>query len=203
MNERAVPLFDALSSITNMLSHQALEADPATAARLAGMAGRCVEFDCTIPPLQCHVQITDQGITAVPGHADQPDAIVRGTATDLAAWLLPTNLGNVTVDGDETLLVELRNILSRYQPDLAGPLNSLVGEQAAATLLGTAEMALKGLRALFEGIGQSMQRQAAGQFIARDHIDQLLRDIDELRLRIDRLSAGVTQAEKVRRQSSL
>ena len=200
MNERAVPLFDALSSIANLLSRQALEADPATAARLAGIAGRCVEFDCTLPPVQCHVQITEQGINTVPGPADQPDAIVQGTATDLATWLLPTHPGNVTVHGDEALLIELRSILSQYQPDLAGPLNSIVGEQTAAALLGSAEMGLKGLRSLFEGVGQSMQQQAAGQFISRDQIDQLLDGIDELRLRIDRLAAGVTQAEKAHQQ---
>ena len=85
--------------------------------------------------------------------------------------------------------------------DFAASLGKVVGADVTATLLGTAEMGLKGLQSLIEGVGSSVQKTASDSFVAQDELDSLLTGIDELRLRVDRLAAKVSQRERSAQQT--
>jgi ubiquinone biosynthesis protein UbiJ len=203
MDDLTPALGKFLADIASKTTNQALYADPGLLARLGVLQGRCIEIQCTAPTTTWHLNIAERGIETVHGPAEAPAVIVRGAAIDLARWLAPGKAnGHVTITGDDTLLLEVLEILRDFDPDLASPLSKLLGPELSDTLLGTAEMGLKGLQSLFAGVGQSVKDQAAGNFVQQTELNSLLTGIDKLRLRVDRLAAKVRRHEQSRRQAS-
>lgn len=197
MNDLATQIGRILAEVATATTSSALNTDAALRARLQALAGRCIEIQCTAPPVTWHLTITDEGIETKHGPAPAAQVSVRGRAIDLASWLIPGESStHVNIDGDETMLLEIIDMLRDFNPDFAASLGKIVGADAAATLLGTAEMGLKGLRSLLQGVGDSVQQQVSGHFVQPDHLDALLSGIDELRLRVDRLAAKVSQRER-------
>lgn len=197
MNDLATQIGRILAEVATATTSSALNTDAALRARLQALAGRCIEIQCTAPPVTWHLTITDEGIETKHGPAPAAQVSVRGRAIDLASWLIPGESStHVNIDGDETLLLEIIDMLRDFNPDFAASLGKIVGADAAATLLGTAEMGLKALRSLLQGVGVSVQQQVSGNFVQPDHLDALLSGIDELRLRVDRLAAKVSQRER-------
>lgn len=192
-----------LADIATRTTKQALHADPGLLARLRLLEGRCIEIQCTTPATTWHLKINDGGIETVHGPATAPQVIVSGTALDLLGWLTAAKTtGRVTITGDDTLLLEVLNILRDFDPDLASPMSALLGTELSNTLLGTAEMGLQGLQSLFEGVGQSIRDQASSNFVQQPQLNALLTGIDSLRLRVDRLAAKVKQYEQSPRRES-
>ncbi len=191
-----------LAEIATALSTSALAADPQLKGRLNNLQGQSIELQCTLPPATWHLLFTPAGLKIEPGPAPAPQAIVQGSALDLASWLLPGRRGHVEISGDTTLLAELAEIFRQFNPDMAKPLASVFGEDLAATWVGTTELGIKGLRALIEGLGQSVQHQAGRTFMQNSDMEAFLRNIDALRLRVDRLAARIDQQEQNRRQAT-
>ena len=192
-----------LADIATRATNQALHADPGLLGRLQALQGRCIEIQCTVPAAIWHLNINNGGIDTVHGAADAPQVIVRGAVLDLAGWLMPgKSPGHVTITGDDTLLIEVLDILQDFDPDLASPLTQLFGAELTDTLLGTAEMGLKGLQSLIAGVGQSVRDKTTENFVQQNQLNTLLTGVDKLRLRVDRLAAKVTQHEQSKRQAT-
>ena len=199
MNQPADIFGAALADIATSISRQALQADPQLLARLAGLQGNTVELQCTLPPATWHLIIEPEGMSARSGPAQAPHAVVRGTLMSLIGWLLPGgNTGSLEISGDNTLLLELADMLKGFRPDLALPLHKLLGEELADTLVGSAEAGLDALQSLLSGAGRSMQTQAGKQFVQQPQLDAFLDGVDALRLRVDRLDARLREAEQAR-----
>ena len=199
MSAAANPIFNTLSMLANELSRRALDTDPAMSEQLRAMADRTVELHVKSPAITMHLRVRSDAIEVFPGPTERPDAIVSGDMTSLIGWLLPgDSRGQVLIEGDEQLLHKLQQVLRSFRPDPGEPLANLFGEQAASTLLGTAEMGLSGLKSVLEGLGRSASEQASQRFMARQGLEPLLQGIDELRLRVDRLAAGIAQLERAR-----
>ncbi len=185
---------DMLADVATRATNQALQTDPQLRARLQQLDGNTIEINCTMPPMAWHLTVLDGGLHLGSGPALQPQVIMQGSAADLAAWLFPGNQGGrVEINGDETLLLEVAGILRDFQPDIQDPLGQLLGPQMASTLLGTAEMGLKGLRSLIEGVGRGSPNTGGSGPVQQEQLDTVLHGIDELRLRVDRLAAQVKE----------
>lgn len=196
MSDLGSTLGQILAGLTSQVTTRALSTDPSLQARLHGLDGRVLEIQCTLPASNWHLIVADGGIQTLAGQAPSPNVIVRGSAIELGSWLQPGHpQGQLEITGDNTLLLELTDIFKGFEPDLATPLSQVIGQDAAATLLGTAEVGLLGIRSLFSSVGQAMQDQAVNRFVQSDQLDSLLSGIDKLRLRVDRLAARITQQE--------
>ena len=187
---------DVLADIATHSTKRALDIDPRIGDQLRALEGNTIELNCNMPPIAWHLTISNGSIKLGHGVAEQPQVIVRGNLADLASWMMPnTRSGNIEIEGDETLLAEFLDIVRSFEPDLQQPLSQFIGPQAASTLLGTAELGLKGLQSLIEGVGRATQNNDSKNFVQQNQLDSILSGIDDLRLRVDRLSAEVHEAK--------
>ncbi len=188
-------LGDMLADVATKATNRALHTDPQLRARLQALTGNTVEINCTMPPLDWHLTVIDGGLQLAQGRAHSPQVIVQGSAVDLAAWIFPGQAaGRINIEGDETLLLEVVDILRGFQPDIQDPLGEFLGPQLAQTILGTAELGLQGLRSMLEGVGKAAQGSGPGR-VQQEQLNTVLDGIDELRLRVDRLAAQVNESQ--------
>ena len=196
MTDFTAVLGTMLADLATQVTNKAVNSDPQLQSQLKALAGNTIEINCTTPsfmPVQIwHMVIVDDALNLHHGPADAPQVVVTGSAVDLATWMFPAaTTGRVQIDGDETLLQELVEILRGFKPAVASPLEQFFGAQATSSLLGTAELGLNGLRSMIQGIGQNIQGQAMGNFVQQGQLDTILQNIDDLRLEVDRLAARV------------
>ena len=194
-------LVDVLADLANA----GLDLDPSSHARLARLEGRRVQISTRLPPLgnrDFTLTVTGGRLRCFAHAMDTPHVIVRGEPPALAAWLLGAgSTGPLGIDGDAAVLGELTALLRDFQPDLGGPLERLLGAELTRTALGTAELALAGLRSALQGAGRSVRDGAVQTFVDRAGMDRLLDELDDLRLRADRLGARVGALEQHRKSS--
>jgi len=224
-DELAQALAKALGGLANRVSNQALKMDPATQAKLQRLAGHVIEIQCqqpapTLQPtLTWHITIGsvapndptdprpdtetdtdprahDEAITVTAGAHDAPHAIVAAPAAELLTWLFTGTADKLQITGDATLLMELVEIGQAYSPDLATPLEAFLGPEVAQKVTGAAELGIASIASLLEGIGESVRNQSQETFVARNPFDDFLSNVDELRLRVDRLAARVARHEQ-------
>ena len=185
-----------LADLATRISNRALSSDPVLQGRLASLSGNVVELNCLTPgvlPTQIwHFVISEQQLFLRHGPADQPNVIVTGTALALGGWVFNNaqlDGSGIQIEGDEVLLTQLQEIFKQFRPDFAQPFESLFGANASQSLLGAAEMGLSGVRSAIEGLGKAVSGHAAGHQVDPTQLDAILRTVDELRLKVDRLSA--------------
>lgn len=190
-------LADGLAELIN----RGLALDPASQARIAALEGLRARITATLPeplgPRDMTIAVLGGRLRLLTREDTPPNVIVRGSPTDLLAWLNGRgDSARLTIDGDGTVLQELSGLLRGYRPELGEPLTALLGADAARTALGSFELALAGLRSAFEGARHSVRDGAAGAFADRETADRLLDDVQDLRLRVDRLGARVAAEEQ-------
>ncbi|MEQ8857064.1 MAG: SCP2 sterol-binding domain-containing protein [Pseudomonadales bacterium] len=192
-----------LADVLADLANRSLDLDPASRARLAALEGNRIQLSMDLGPLgqrDLTLTVISGQLRAFARAAQSPHVILRGNPAALAAWLLGADTdsaGGLSIDGDTTVLAEFSALLRGFRPDVAGPLERVIGAEGARTLLGTAELALAGLRSALEGAGRSVREGAAQTFVDRAQASRFLDDLDDLRLRVDRLAARVdTEAQR-------
>ncbi|NOX51773.1 MAG: SCP2 sterol-binding domain-containing protein [Gammaproteobacteria bacterium] len=199
MNNLEQVLGTFFADAATQVTQQALRSDASLRGRLLSLEGNSIQIECTIPSITWHLLIQDTALIYAHGKTEKPNVIVRGNLNSLASQLVLGNAkGGVEVEGDETLLLELMEMLTEFKPDLENHLAKIFGTQTASTLLGTAEMGMRGFQSVLEGIGRSVKQQAGGNFLQHRQFDVLLTSIDDLRLRVDRLAANITLQEQKR-----
>ena len=189
----------ALSALINPIVQRAINGDPELVARLSRLEGRAVQIVCNEPSTTWHIEINgatcEQPLVFRPGDAQSPSVIVSGSLPELAKLMFGADAANVTIDGDQTTLIELTEILESYNPEVAATLSSVLGPALANQVLVTADAGLKGVQSIAQGIGGALRDQAQTNFVSEDNMQDLLSGIDELRLRVDRLAARVREAD--------
>lgn len=208
----AQPGLDAvLADLLGDAANAGLELDPASRARLAALEGREVRLVAELPlPLgtrELSLAVRAGRLRCFARGSERPDVVVRGTGPDLAAWLLrpggngPRAAGSrLQIDGDGTVLAELEALLRGFRPDPAPVLGRLLGDELADAALGTAELAFAALRSALAGAGQALRHGAADIFVDRERAAGFLDELDDLRLRVDRLQARVEARERARQR---
>jgi ubiquinone biosynthesis protein UbiJ len=193
----------ALTDAMLDLANGALALDPATPARLAVLGGRRIRLDVELPPplgvRSALIEVRDGRLLRARDNAPPPHVIVTGTPLALGAWLAGAEggmAGSVRIDGDGALLAELRGLLGHYRPDPGGPLERVIGRDATRRLLGAAEMAAAAARTAMEGGLDEARRRARRTLATRRELHAFLDRLDELGLRVDRLSARVSEQER-------
>ena len=201
-------LFESLQNWTNQLSQSWLALDPKVRQRLNQCAGQTVEIECTRPSLTAHVNLHRDHVTVHHGPATAPNVQLRGSAPALLGRALADNgHAGVDVNGDETLLLELLDILRSYRPDLAPILAKVFGDETAQTLTAIIELgsetALQFTSNQFHELLHTSRRAMQHRFAAQAEADELHSQLDQLRLRIDRTAARIQHLEQSSRRSSL
>lgn len=191
---------DTLAVLTTNLAQAGLGLDPTMRSRLAALDGRSIAITSTLPPLRLWLVVDSGQIAVRSDHTGKANVAVSGTGLELATWLAaPHRIDNITIEGDETVLLEVTSVLREFEPDLLRPFTDLFGARTAERLLGGAELAVSAIRSAAQGVGHAIEQTAAAQFVTREDTSALLDVLDDLRLRIDRLAARIKAAEEQQR----
>ncbi len=182
---------DWASTITN----RAIDADPDMRLRLNQLEGRAIELNLTNPTTQWHLQVLAGRLALRPGRAETPNDIVTGGAIDLASWLLRQDASGVEITGDDTTLLETLAALRSYNPEFQESLGQIFGPQFSERVVGGAEAGLRGIQSVLQALGSGLEQEATERFVKRENLDDLLTNIDDLRLRVDRLAANIRAKE--------
>lgn len=183
------------ADMATSISNKALTTDPEIQETLTRLDGRIIEVVCTAPALTGYMMIKDQKVVFETGDSDHPHVRIKGNAQNLLRWLTQREPEDLIIDGDHNVLLEFLSLAQQFDPDIEHALTAIVGGDLAAKAADAAQLSLKGLQSVAqsvaEGIGQTVQKQTAAHFVSKDEFDKLLDGIDELRLRVDRLSANL------------
>ncbi len=177
------------------ISNKALNTDPDLREKLSELDGRTVEIECTAPAVVGHFNVSGGKLLFATGSAEQPHVRVKGSANNLIKWLSQREPEDLIIDGDHNVLLEFLNLAQTFDPDVENTLATILGRDLASRAAGTAELGLRGLQSIVQGVGSSIQDSTSSRFVKKDEFDTLLDGIDELRLRVDRLSANLRQRE--------
>lgn len=126
----------ALMAVETAINN-ALAYDPATLQSIAGLAGKVLTVECTLPPLTFHIIHTEQGISLMSHYEGTADTTLKGSALSLAALAVDGQdrvsfYGTgVEVRGDHDLLREIRRIFANLEVDWEAALAKLIGDVPA------------------------------------------------------------------------
>ena len=190
-----IALIEQALPCVNKALNSALDLDPVAAAAVAQIADQCLEIACEDPELTLHITFAASWVKLQMGPAEQPQAILHGRLTDLLRLVADGKLTSaVTIEGDTTLLTTLQKLARSYRPDLARALTFLEPKQADA-IANLAEAGLSALQNLADVVGDTLKRKAGEHFSTSADVTTLLQDLDQLRMRVDRLATKITERE--------
>lgn len=212
MAATANPVEQILGQLLSAAGNLTLELDPVTPARLESLEGRRIRLEITGPgPVGTRsVGLAVRGgrLEVLPGDTTPANAIVHGSLPRIIGFLTsgapaPRQAEDgLRIEGDAKVLSDMEELFRRYQPDLAGPVEQLVGKRAAEDLLGMAEAGIALFKSAGQSIGNIATATAQSSYVADSELDTMLNALEDLRLRIDRLAARTGLLESKRRAAS-
>ena len=196
------PFTSALTRWAETLANESAQLDPLTKKRLAALSGQSITVELEPSGEATTLQFDGDSIRLTT-RADAPSVIVRGTPGALAAafWGTGGRTG-ITIDGDEVVLGQFRNIVRDYRPDVFAPLENLVGKQAAQAIAGVFELGFAALSAIGRSLGEEGSRLARDgvrqKYLTAPELTSFVDSIQALRNRVDRLNVRADIAERER-----
>jgi ubiquinone biosynthesis protein UbiJ len=199
------PLEDLIAGILSSAGNAVLNLDPASAPRLAELEGKTMALRALLPGGREQTFVVTVGagqlawVAGADAESQRPNVMVTGRVPDIAALLRnPDHAEGVVIDGDEQVLAAFAAVLTRFHPDLAGPIGNVIGPEAADGLIGLAEAGIAFMKSAADTL-EHMARDGAGSaFVAETDFDRLLDRMEGLTLRIDRLNARLALLENAR-----
>ena len=199
------PFAAALTRWAESFANGTARLDPLTRARLRAISGRMVEIDVDPPGETVWLYVDGDQIRLYEEPLDRaPSVRVRGAPRAMAALLFGFDWPNAKLDieGDDTILGELRTIVRNFRPDGMPPLEDLVGDRTAQAIAGLVEVGLSALATLGREVrdeGGRLARSAIGQrYLTASEFDHYLESLQQLRVRVDRLTVRIGLVEAAR-----
>ena len=183
---------------------KALQYDSATRTQLTNLTDQVFAFDCNEPVFRIYFfpetlsfrQVYEGDVTAkLSGSGKAFLALAR--ASDAAAELI--NNPDLRLTGDSRALVKLQEILAQIDIDWEAPLvtifGDVIGHQLAETLRAIHKQVRYSAKSLHRQIGEFL-REESGWLPAREEVDDFLRGVDEVSMRVDRAGATLDWLKK-------
>lgn len=190
------PLISLGAQVMEAAANAALEMDPIAQQALASRDGQRIALACKRPDIDLEISVQGDRLAILNRSSNDPHARVSGEAADLFQGLWQQAPAGVTIDGDESLVVALRDVFSQLDLDFAKPLALILGPTRANTIVGAGEAALGGASAAIKAGAEGFRKDITGTMATWRDAEPLLSSIDQLRDQIDRVDARVTLAEE-------
>ncbi len=178
----------------------AIDQDPLTGQRLAGLQGRVILIQSRDPAMSIYLLPDSEGLRLASSHEGDVDCTLSAPASLLARLALSSErqqllqLPEVELNGDTQVMVQLQNIFADLQLDGEAALARWLGPVVAHALGRLA----RGGRSWMDSNRDSLQHSIAEylteegqQLVGRAEADASATRIHELRLQLDRLDARV------------
>lgn len=182
-----------------------LQLDPEAAARMAGLAGRCIAIELRGIDLTLFMLPGKQGIRIQEGVEGGVDTTLRGTPLALARLGLGTDAGKTLFSGDVTITGDVETgqafkaILDGMDIDWEEQLSRLTGDVIAHQLGNVARHTRRvlshGKATLEQDLGEYL-REELRVLPARIEVQNFSADVDRIRADTDRLAARVQRLQK-------
>lgn len=192
-----------LASVEKALN-AGLRHDPASAQRLAELAGSVVAVHMPLPPVHAYLLVVADGVELYHHSDSEADVSVHGGPLDIAAQLLgwktaPGVIGGpVRIEGDRELLQRISAIIRDLDIDWGGLLAPVLGDELAAQLDHTARglfsWARQALKTVGNQFGDYLQYESS-LTPSRRELREFCHDVDELRMDTDRLDARIQRLQ--------
>lgn len=200
---------EVLSGIANT----GLRLDPEIQGRLKDLDGTALRLELIAPSQSIVLRVTAGELRVQPGSEYPVQTIVRGTMTDLLALLRGAAPSpGLEISGDPALLTRFAALLHAYRPKLDEFLpagfapGTATANSGAEQLLGLIEEGIDSARRALVGVARqgrsTIDNLAKNELMTRTDQLRLEREIDELRLGIDRLTARLAVTSATAPQAS-
>ena len=198
------PFAAAFTRWIESFANGAARLDPLARTRLRALSGRTVEIEIDPPGETLWLLVDGETIRLRDERIDAPSVRVRGSPAAMAAMLF--DVGGATpklqIDGDESVLGELRAIVRDFRPDGLPPLDGIVGAQTAQTITGLFEIGVSALSALGRGLSEEGGRIARDgvkqRYLTKPEFDGFIDAMQQLRVRLDRIAVRTETLETTR-----
>ncbi|CAA0082582.1 Uncharacterised protein [Zhongshania aliphaticivorans] len=194
----------ALSALENLINN-ALQLDPSVSSKLQALSGQSFALELKEPNIDIGIGITGKRLRILGQHNNTVTTRLSGrwsefakvaTASDPAAALIN---GDISISGDTSSLLELRQILAELDLDWEQPLADAFGD-VAAHQLGS------GLRAgqrWLNNTRRNLHRQFSEYIVEESQLvphpcqaDDFYNEVDELKARSERLDAKIRRLQQ-------
>ncbi len=182
-----------------------LQLDPEAAARMAGLAGRCIAIELRGIDLTLFMLPGEQGIRIREDVEGGVDTTLRGTPLALARLGLGTDAGKTLFSGDVTITGDVETgqafkaILDGMDIDWEEQLSRLTGDVIAHQLGNVARHTRRvlshGKATLEQDLGEYL-REELRVLPARIEVQNFSADVDRIRADTDRLAARIQRLQK-------
>ncbi|MFK4025019.1 ubiquinone biosynthesis accessory factor UbiJ [Stutzerimonas balearica] len=180
--------------------NRVLRLDPTALPRLARLAGRIIEIDCSAPAMQLFVLVEEDGLRLASSWAADADCRLRAPASSLVRLLVSRQKTavlhepQVSIDGDSSVLMSLAEVLQDLELDWEYEASRWLGP-VGAQLLGTGvRTPTRWLRESGDSLRQDLAdylTEESRALVGQQEAEARFNEIDELKLALDRLEARI------------
>ena len=180
--------------------NRVLRLDPTAQPRLARLAGRIIEIDCSAPAMQLFVLVEEDGLRLASSWAADADCRLRAPASSLVRLLVSRQKTavlhepQVSIDGDSGVLMSLAEVLQDLELDWEYEASRWLGP-VGAQLLGTGvRTPTRWLRESGDSLRQDLAdylTEESRALVGQQEAEARFNEIDELKLALDRLEARI------------
>ncbi|WP_395764295.1 SCP2 domain-containing protein [Stutzerimonas balearica] len=180
--------------------NRVLRLDPTALPRLARLAGRIIEIDCSAPAMQLFVLVEEDGLRLASSWAADADCRLRAPASSLVRLLVSRQKTavlhepQVSIDGDSGVLMSLAEVLQDLELDWEYEASRWLGP-VGAQLLGTGvRTPTRWLRESGDSLRQDLAdylTEESRALVGQQEAEARFNEIDELKLALDRLEARI------------
>ncbi|WP_312571690.1 ubiquinone biosynthesis accessory factor UbiJ [Stutzerimonas balearica] len=180
--------------------NRVLRLGPTALPRLARLAGRIIEIDCSAPAMQLFVLVEEDGLRLASSWAADADCRLRAPASSLVRLLVSRQKTavlhepQVSIDGDSGVLMSLAEVLQDLELDWEYEASRWLGP-VGAQLLGTGvRTPTRWLRESGDSLRQDLAdylTEESRALVGQQEAEARFNEIDELKLALDRLEARI------------
>ena len=182
--------------------NRVLRLDPTALPRLARLAGRIIEIDCSAPAMQLFVLVEEDGLRLASSWAADADCRLRAPASSLVRLLVSRQKTavlhepQVSIDGDSGVLMSLAEVLQDLELDWEYEASRWLGP-VGAQLLGTGvRTPTRWLRESGDSLRQDLAdylTEESRALVGQQEAEARFSEIDDLKLALDRLEANIAR----------
>lgn len=183
-----------------------LRLDPTALSRLARLSGTLIEVRCTQPDLTLFVMADDQGLRLAAQWDGTPDCTLHAPASSLARLAVSPHKTavlhepHVRLEGDSAALMSLAEVLQSLELDWEHELSRWLGPVGTQLLGDAVRKQGRWLRQSGHSLQQNLAEYLAEEaraLVGTQEAEARFSELDELKLRLDRLDARIARLTPV------
>ncbi|MGA6099959.1 ubiquinone biosynthesis accessory factor UbiJ [Stutzerimonas marianensis] len=180
--------------------NRALRLDPSALPRLARLAGRIIEVDCTRPAWRLFILADGEGLRLAADWGSEPDCRLRAPATSLLRLATSRNKTailhgpDVEIDGDSGVLMALAEVLQDLELDWEYEVSRLLGPVATQLLGAGVRNQAQWWRDSADSLRQDLAdylNEESRTLVGTAEAETRFAELDRLKLDLDRLEARI------------